>query len=140
MLTAGTYFDPHDQHTLGRRLDDVINGLDSEIDVERRILIGRPSREISDESQRLDLLSVGSRSHGRLQRVLLGTVSALLVLSPRCPVLVLPRGIRDGAALPAAPASRGTGGDDCRRVPVARASLHKPSRRPDSNRGPLHYE
>jgi nucleotide-binding universal stress UspA family protein len=52
---------------------------------------GRPVRVIRDAAADADLLVIGSRAHGPLQRVLLGTVSAPLVRDPPCAMLVLPR-------------------------------------------------
>lgn len=51
-------------------------------------------RLLADAAADADLLVVGSRGYGPLRRVLLGSTSAGLVRSARCPVLVYPRAIR----------------------------------------------
>ena len=52
---------------------------------------GVPSRELVAAGERLDLLVLGSRSHGPALRLLLGSTSARVVREAPCPVLVLPR-------------------------------------------------
>jgi nucleotide-binding universal stress UspA family protein len=59
--------------------------------VERILLRGRPASEIVDEARAFepDLLVVGSRGHGPIQSMLLGSVSAEIVDHAPCPVLVV---------------------------------------------------
>jgi nucleotide-binding universal stress UspA family protein len=45
-------------------------------------------------SENLDLLICGSRGYGPLRAVLLGGVSRRLTAEARCPVIVLPRGVK----------------------------------------------
>ena len=45
------------------------------------------------DGDRIDLLFVGSRGYGRFRGVLLGSVSAELIRSAPCPVVVVPRGV-----------------------------------------------
>jgi nucleotide-binding universal stress UspA family protein len=52
---------------------------------------GRPAAELTRRSADLDLLVVGSRGHGPVRRLLLGSTSTRLVRDARCPVLVVPR-------------------------------------------------
>jgi nucleotide-binding universal stress UspA family protein len=58
--------------------------------VEGVVLRGRPATALVDEATRsgADLVIVGSRGHGRIARLLLGSVSAEVVDHARCPVLV----------------------------------------------------
>jgi nucleotide-binding universal stress UspA family protein len=58
-----------------------------------RILRGRPGTALVDEARRIDadLVVVGSRGHGPLQSILLGSVSAEVVDHAPCPVLVARR-------------------------------------------------
>lgn len=73
---------------LGARLD--AGGV--ELEVHR----GDPSRVLADASRSLDLLVLGSRAYGPLRHTLLGSVSADVMRSARCPVMVLPRGSGQG--------------------------------------------
>jgi nucleotide-binding universal stress UspA family protein len=52
---------------------------------------GTPATELAGRSADLDLLVVGSRAHGPVRRLLLGSTSTRLVREARCPVLVVPR-------------------------------------------------
>ena len=52
---------------------------------------GTPAAELARRSCDLDLLAVGSRGHGPVRRLLLGSTSTRLVREARCPVLIVPR-------------------------------------------------
>jgi len=52
---------------------------------------GTLATELARRSADLDLLVVGSRAHGPLRRLLLGSTSTRLVREACCPVLVVPR-------------------------------------------------
>jgi nucleotide-binding universal stress UspA family protein len=52
---------------------------------------GTPATELARRSVDLDLLAVGSRAHGPVRRLLLGSTSTRLVREASCPVLVVPR-------------------------------------------------
>jgi nucleotide-binding universal stress UspA family protein len=52
---------------------------------------GTPAAELARRSSDLDLLAVGSRGHGPVRRLLLGSTSTRLVREARCPVLIVPR-------------------------------------------------
>jgi nucleotide-binding universal stress UspA family protein len=60
---------------------------------ETRVLRGRPASALVDEAQRwgADLVVIGSRGHGPLESLLLGSVSAEVVDHAPCPVLVARR-------------------------------------------------
>ena len=65
---------------------------------------GYADDELAQLSREVDLLVCGSRGHGPAGSVMLGYVSTGVLRKARCPVLVVPRGARDGfAALRAAP-------------------------------------
>ena len=66
---------------------------------------GDPVRELVDASHGLDLLALGSRGHGPLRRLLLGSVSAHVVRHAACPLLLLAHGAEVPAA-DAVPAER----------------------------------
>jgi nucleotide-binding universal stress UspA family protein len=55
-------------------------------------IAGSPADELARRSGHLDLLVLGSRSHGPLRRLVLGSTSRRLVREAKCPLLVLPRG------------------------------------------------
>src|SRR5579862_363922 len=59
--------------------------------VEPHAVYGTPAEELALYSNSVDLLVVGSRSHGPFGRLLLGSTSVSLVRSVRCPLLVLTR-------------------------------------------------
>ncbi|HEX7609452.1 MAG TPA: universal stress protein [Solirubrobacteraceae bacterium] len=58
------------------------------------IVAGETVAALEKQSERLDLLVLGSRGYGPLARVLLGSVSRKLANRAHCPVLVVPRGVR----------------------------------------------
>lgn len=63
--------------------------------IETALLRGRPGTVVIEEAERTraDLIVLGSRGHGQLETMLLGSVSAEVVDGAPCPVLVA-RGIR----------------------------------------------
>lgn len=54
---------------------------------------GEPAAAITASAVDLDLLVMGSRGYGPMRRTLLGGVSAAVMRSSPCPVIVVPRGI-----------------------------------------------
>ncbi|MGZ5314181.1 MAG: universal stress protein, partial [Solirubrobacterales bacterium] len=60
---------------------------------------GDPAATLSEQGAELDLIVIGSRGYGPVRAALLGAVSAQLVRTAPCPVLVTPRasGGADGA-------------------------------------------
>jgi nucleotide-binding universal stress UspA family protein len=59
------------------------------------VAVGKSWRALASSSGDLDLLVVGSRAHGPVRRVLLGSTSTRLFRGEAaCPVLVLPRGAK----------------------------------------------
>ncbi|HTX10528.1 MAG TPA: universal stress protein [Solirubrobacteraceae bacterium] len=65
--------------------------------VEAHVAAGDPAEELTVYSASLDLLVVGSRSYGPVGRLIHGGISEHLARTARCPLLVLPRGVRDAA-------------------------------------------
>jgi nucleotide-binding universal stress UspA family protein len=55
------------------------------------VVTGTPAAELARRSSDLALLVVGSRGHGPVRRLLLGSTSTRLVREARCPVLIVPR-------------------------------------------------
>lgn len=75
-------------------LEDARREAPTTMAVETVVLDGvEPADLLATASANLDLLVVGSRGYGPLQRVLLGSVSGGVVHRAACPVLVLPRGV-----------------------------------------------
>lgn len=64
-------------------------GDNSVVQVERKLVYGHASKALIDESADADLLVVGSRGHGALANVLLGSVSTHCVTHAACPVTVV---------------------------------------------------
>lgn len=85
--------------SLVRTLGDVT----SPVDIAGEVVDGYADDELARLSEEVDLLICGSRGHGRLGRVMLGSVSAGVLRKARCPVLVIPRGAPDGFATLRAP-------------------------------------
>jgi nucleotide-binding universal stress UspA family protein len=80
------------QADVRRVLSDALDGDAEQSGVELEIERGDPSRVLADASRSLDLLVLGSRAYGPLRHALLGSVSADVMRSARCPTVVLPRG------------------------------------------------
>jgi nucleotide-binding universal stress UspA family protein len=69
--------------------------------IDGSVVCGPPREELIRFGQELDLLILGSRGYGRVGRLVHGSVSSYLTRHAPCPLLVLPRGSRASAALPA---------------------------------------
>jgi nucleotide-binding universal stress UspA family protein len=54
-----------------------------------RTLMGAPERVLVDESENATLLVVGSRGHGKLHDLVLGSVSSTCAAKAKCPVVVV---------------------------------------------------
>ena len=65
--------------------------LADDVDIQPVVLHGNPARKLAQETERLGLLVCGSRARGPLRRVMLGSVSAAVIRSAACPVIVVPR-------------------------------------------------
>ena len=88
------------------RLDRALEELPSARRRRRADLDGHPAEVLAAESERLDLLVIGSRGYGALRATLAGSVAHELAGSSRCPLLLVPRGVDrplDGLARGAAP-------------------------------------
>lgn len=75
------------------RLQQVAAPIRDELIVRTEILGGGTTAALVRCTQDLDLLVLGSRGYGPLERVVLGSVSRAVVNNAHCPVLVVPRGI-----------------------------------------------
>jgi nucleotide-binding universal stress UspA family protein len=92
-----------------RSLRRAIEELRPDVAVEAEAAIGDPADLLVAASEQLDVLVCGSRGYGPVRAVLLGSVSGAVMVAAHCPVVVVPRGVRNsleelaGAAV-AAPA------------------------------------
>jgi nucleotide-binding universal stress UspA family protein len=78
---------------LERELDSLLAELPPELHADARVLTGNPAIRIHEEAEKgADLLVAGSRGYGAIRRVMLGSVSAELLRTAPCAVLVTPRG------------------------------------------------
>ncbi len=65
----------------------------AEISAQTHLVHGEIGAALEQESDRLDLLLLGSRGYGPLRRTLLGSVSTRVANGAHCPVLITPRGL-----------------------------------------------
>ncbi len=84
--------DLHD--AAAKELEAIVSGVAAgDVAMARRVEIGDPRRVLRELSADADLLVVGSRGHGELAGLVLGSVGQYLVTHARCPVTVVrPRG------------------------------------------------
>jgi len=81
----------------------VLDGMAAPVEVAGDVVDGYADDELARLSDDVDLLVCGSRGLSPLGAVMLGSVSAGVLRKARCPVLVIPRGARDGFAALRAP-------------------------------------
>ncbi len=80
------------REAMQERLDEAVAELPGALRAKGLLLKGQAAEELLAETELgVDLLVMGSRGRGPLGRVLLGGVSARVVRSAPCPVLVMPR-------------------------------------------------
>jgi nucleotide-binding universal stress UspA family protein len=72
-------------------LDHAVRSVAKRLQAEGLMLEGDAAERLADQSGGADLIVVGSRGYGPVRRVMLGSVSAALMRSARCPVMVVPR-------------------------------------------------
>ena len=70
-------------------LGEVAVDLEPKTVVESRLRVGAPAAEILAASERTDLIVVGARGLGAIDRLLVGSVSERVLQHARCPVLVV---------------------------------------------------
>jgi nucleotide-binding universal stress UspA family protein len=74
----------------GRNLEPALARL--QMSVSGEVLEGDAAQELVSRSAGMDLLVLGSRDHGLVGRLVLGSTSQRLLREAHCPVLVMPRG------------------------------------------------
>ncbi|MGH2936895.1 MAG: universal stress protein [Solirubrobacterales bacterium] len=86
---AYTFSLPEDVDEIQRQ---ALGEVDPRLDLRRQVLQGETAEALLDAcAQDVDLLVVGSRGYGTVERVLLGSTSAAVIDEAPCPVLVAPR-------------------------------------------------
>jgi nucleotide-binding universal stress UspA family protein len=80
----------------------------NDVAVESVFCTGSPNRELAAESESVDLMIMGSRGYGPLHAVLLGGVAHAVVRKAACPVVILPRGAKNGLGALLAPVAEAT--------------------------------
>jgi nucleotide-binding universal stress UspA family protein len=95
VITIAPYIgvDPHLRNVWAERLREGARLISGDVETERILRQGRDASELALLGHGLDLLVVGSRASGPLQRALAGSVSTELMRTAPCPVLVVPRGV-----------------------------------------------
>jgi nucleotide-binding universal stress UspA family protein len=73
------------------QLEEAVARLPEDASAEAAFLHGDPVRELARESEVADLLVLGSRGHGPIGAVLMGSVSARVARTAACPLIVVPR-------------------------------------------------
>ena len=84
--------------TLTQGMHHAIECAAAPVEISGDVVDGYADDELARLSTQVDLLVCGSRGHGPLGGVMLGSVSAGILRKARSPVLVIPRGARDGFA------------------------------------------
>jgi nucleotide-binding universal stress UspA family protein len=79
------------EHELQIALDGAVADLSAGIETRKTLLHGEPATELIGAAEGADLLVLGSRAYGPVRRTLLGSVSAEVMRSCPCCVLILPR-------------------------------------------------
>jgi nucleotide-binding universal stress UspA family protein len=72
-----------------------VRELGGDVPVEVDAFLEDPAQTLIAASETLDLLVCGSRGYGPVRAVLLGGVSRRVAAEAHCPVIVLPRGVRE---------------------------------------------
>jgi nucleotide-binding universal stress UspA family protein len=85
-------------------MQEAIDDAAAAVEISGKVVDGYADDELARLSREVDLLVCGSRGHGPLSGVILGSVSSGVLRKARCPVLVVPRGAQDGFAALRAPA------------------------------------
>jgi nucleotide-binding universal stress UspA family protein len=98
MGLAYTEREDDERVSLTHRLHQVIDRAAASVEVSGDVVDGYADDELARLSGEVDILVCGSRGHGPLGGVMLGSVSAGVLRKARCPVLIVPRGAHDGFA------------------------------------------
>jgi nucleotide-binding universal stress UspA family protein len=91
IMTAGEIEGAATEHAR-KALEEARGRVPEGIPVEEHLRRDEPGATLVEESERLDLLLVGSRGYGPVGRTFLGSVSSHVTRKAACPVIVTPRG------------------------------------------------
>ena len=94
-----------EREDLTRRIRQAIDAIDATLEISGEVVDGYADDELARLARDVDLLVCGSRGHGPIGSVMLGNASTGVLHKAHCPVLVVPRGARDGFAALGAPAA-----------------------------------
>jgi nucleotide-binding universal stress UspA family protein len=72
-------------------IEKAIDEIDDALEVHAHMLVGPVAKTVANACKDVDLLVIGSRDYGPLERVLVGSIASRLVHTAPCPVLVVPR-------------------------------------------------
>ena len=61
-----------------------------DLEIETRVLEGRPADALVDASRTAELLVMGTRGYGGFRGLLMGSVSQAALADAECPVMVVP--------------------------------------------------
>ena len=75
------------------QLEQAVAVLPFRVDADGRVIDGEAAEVLAAESERLDLLVLGSRGYGALRATLAGSVTHALTGTARCPLVLVPRGV-----------------------------------------------
>jgi nucleotide-binding universal stress UspA family protein len=87
--------DEHDRRDAEEEIRQVVAELAADGPAEIEVRTGDPAETLIGLSQDVDALVCGSRGYGPLRAALLGSVTRRLAAEARCPLVVLPRGVKD---------------------------------------------
>lgn len=105
LIAAHPPIEPHDlvpgelpstREDLERSLEDAVAGLAGGVEARAEIAFGAPAAVLAARGVELDLLVIGSRGYGPIRQIVLGGVSAEVIRTAPCPVMVLPRSATGG--------------------------------------------
>jgi nucleotide-binding universal stress UspA family protein len=89
VLWAGSHMTPMLAEQVMRRAVERAGQAAVEVSVGERVSIGAPAQALLEQAWDADLLVVGSRGHGGLAGLLIGSVSRHVLRHAECPVAVI---------------------------------------------------
>jgi nucleotide-binding universal stress UspA family protein len=93
------------REALRNRIRSATDDASATVEISGEVIDGYADDELARLSLEVDLLVCGSSGHRPLASVMTGSMSAGILRKARCPVLMVPRGARDGFAALRAPAA-----------------------------------